>query len=99
MHGYVEVYADLGQTKLGINLPDKTRVEIIDKSAGDYVFIREVTENGDGVVGYVKKSDVTYDAQTKSTTTALVLIGVLIIVVALLIVAKVVIAKYKRKRG
>lgn len=99
LHGYVEVYADLGQTKLGINLPDKTRVEIIDKSAGDYVFIREVTENGDGVVGYVKKSNVTYDAQTKSTTTALVLIGVLIIVVALLIVAKVVIAKYKRKRG
>lgn len=99
LHGYVEVYADLGETKLGKTLLDKTKVEIIDKSAGDYIFIREVTDDGNGVVGYVKSSEITYDAQTQSTTTALILIGILIIVVILLIIAKVIYSKYKRKHS
>lgn len=99
LHGYAEVYADLGETKLGVHLADKTKVEILDKSAGDFIFVREITDDGYGVVGYVKKSEITYDAQTKSTTTALILIGVLIVVVALLIVVKVAYSKYKRKHG
>ncbi len=99
LHGYVEVYADLGETKLGKTLPDKTKVEILDKSAGDYIFIREITSDGNGIMGYVKSSEITYDAQTKSTTTALILIGVLIAVIALLIVVKVIYSKYKRKHS
>lgn len=99
LKGYVDVYADLGVTPLGVKLLDKTKIKIIDTSNGDYIFIQEVTDNGDGIVGYVKKENVTFDAQTKSTTTALILIGALILVVAILIVTKVLIKKYKRKNG
>ncbi|MBR2323820.1 MAG: hypothetical protein IKA39_02880, partial [Clostridia bacterium] len=59
--------------------------------------IEEVLENGNGVVGYVLKENITLEAQTKSTMIALYLIAALIVVVVLLFILKAVITKYKRK--
>lgn len=97
LQGYVEVYADTNLTLLGRRLFDKTKVKILDKSDANYYYIEEVLENGNGVVGYVLKENITLEAQTKSTMIALYLIAALIVVVVLLFVLKAVITKYKRK--
>lgn len=98
LKGFVDVFADFGNTPLGVKLLDKTKIRIIDDTNPNFVYIQEVKENDDGVVGYVNRENITLEVQTRSTTIALILIGVLILIIILLIVAKVVLNKIKRKQ-
>ena len=84
LHGKVDVYADLGVTKIGKSLQDNSKVIILDV-IDNYVYIQEVTDSGDGVIGYIFKDNLTTEAQTKSQTTALILIAILVAVVGILL--------------
>lgn len=97
LHGTVEVFADLGMTPIGRELLDNTEIIIL-STTDKFAYIQEVTENGDGIVGYVLKENITTQAQTKSQQTALILIAVLIFVIILLIVFRIVWKKIKRNR-
>ena len=95
LHGFVEVYADLGDTKIGKTLQDKSKV-IIHEIVENYAYVEEVTDSGTGIIGYVFLENITTAAQTKSQTTALILIVVLIAVVVLLFIVKAIIKKVNR---
>lgn len=93
LHGYVDVYADINKTPLGKRLSDGTKVLILQEYA-DFYYIEEVIpENSDSeaITGYIQKSYLTTAAQTKSQTTALILIGILVVVVIALIIIRTII--------